>query len=48
MFAWQQLGTGLIARFPVTQLIAQLSATLVDARPFAWFLQQQYKYGWFI
>jgi hypothetical protein len=21
---------------------------MVDARPFAWFLQQQYKYGWFM
>jgi hypothetical protein len=31
MFAWQQLGTWHIARFPVTQLIAQLFATLVDA-----------------
>ena len=48
VFAWQELCTWLIARFPVTQLIAQLSATMVDARPFAWFLQQQYKYGWFI
>jgi hypothetical protein len=48
MFAWQQLGTWLIARFSVTQLIAQLSTTLVDARPFTWFLQQQYRYGWFI
>ena len=48
VFAWQELCTWLIARFPVTQLIAQLSATMVDARPFAWFLQQQYKYGWFM
>ena len=48
VFAWQELCTWLIARFPVTQLIAQLSATMVDARPFAWFLQQQYKYRWFI
>jgi hypothetical protein len=31
MFALQQLGTGLIARFPVTKLTAQLSAMLVDA-----------------
>jgi hypothetical protein len=48
MFTWQQLGTWHIARFSVTQLIAQLSATLVDARPFTWFLQQQHRYGWFI
>jgi len=48
VFAWQELCTWLIARFPVTQLIAQLSATMVDARPFAWFLQQQYKSGWFM
>jgi hypothetical protein len=48
VFAWQELCTWLIARFPVTQLIAQLSATMVDERPFAWFLQQQYKYRWFI
>jgi hypothetical protein len=48
VFAWQELCTWLIARFPVTQLVAQLSATFVDARPFARFLQQQYKYGWFI
>jgi hypothetical protein len=48
VFAWQELCTWLIARIPVTQLIAQLSATMVDARPFAWFLQRQYKYRWFI
>jgi hypothetical protein len=48
MFARQQLGTWHIARFPVTQLIAQLAATFVDARPFARFLQQQHRYGWLI
>jgi hypothetical protein len=46
--AWQELCTWLTARFPVTQLVAQLSAMVVDARPFTWFLQQRYKYGWFI
>jgi hypothetical protein len=38
VFASQELCTWLIARFPVTQLIAQLSAAMVDARPFAGFL----------
>ena len=38
VFAWQELCTWLIARFPVTQLTAQLCAAMVDARPFAGFL----------
>ena len=48
VFASQELSTWLIARFPVTQLVAQLAAAMVDARPFTGFLQQQYKYHWFV